>query len=87
MVAEPQETSQQPHPQWVGVSHADCDKMLQHALNRDPTVKFMVEKLKEVQLLPLQGNHIWQALSRATMAYSHAQRRLASVLCHYPTGF
>lgn len=62
MPSESQEPPQEPHPQWVGVSHADCDKMLQYALNRDPTVKFMVEKMKEVQLLPLQGNHVLQAL-------------------------
>ena len=51
------------HPQWVGVSHSDCDKMLQHALTRDPTVKFMVDKMKEVQLLLLQG----KLLSLATV--------------------
>lgn len=42
-----QEPPQEPHPQWSGVSHSDCDKMLQHALTRDPTVKFMVNKMKE----------------------------------------
>ena len=62
MPKESQEPPQEPHPQWVGVSHADCDKMLQYALNRDPTVKFMAEKMKEVQLLPLQGNRVLQAL-------------------------
>ncbi|KAL0042550.1 hypothetical protein WJX79_003282 [Trebouxia sp. C0005] len=41
------EPPKEPHPQWVGVSHSDCNKMLQHALNRDPTVKFMVDKMKE----------------------------------------
>lgn len=61
MLDEPQEPPQQLQPKWVGVSHADCDKMLQYALKRDPTVKFMVEKMKEVQLLPLQGNHVLQA--------------------------
>lgn len=45
-----------PKQQWLGVSHSDCNKMLQHALTRDPTVKFMVEKMKEVQLLLLPGN-------------------------------
>lgn len=48
--------AQDSKPQWLGVSHSDCNKMLQHALNRDPTVKFMVEKMKEVHLLLLPGN-------------------------------
>lgn len=58
MPDESQEPPQEPHPQDVGVSHKDCDKMLHHALNRDPTVKFMVEKMKEVHLLSLQGNSL-----------------------------
>lgn len=64
MPSDSQEPPQKPHPKWVGVSHADCDKMLQYALNRDPTVKFMVEKMKEVQLLPLQGNHVLPCFKR-----------------------
>ena len=45
------ETSQEPgqESQGVGVSQSDCEKMLQHAYRRDPTVKFMVEKMKEGQ--------------------------------------
>lgn len=47
-MAEPaEEPAQPPHPQWVGVASSDCEKMLQYALTRDPTVKFMVEKMKE----------------------------------------
>lgn len=42
------EPAKEPHPQFVGVSHSQCNKMLQHALNRDSTVKFMVDKMKEV---------------------------------------
>ena len=58
-MAEPAEgTVQPPHPQWVGVAASDCEKMLQHALTRDPTVKFMVDKMKEVQLLLMQGNAV-----------------------------
>ncbi len=42
------EPPKEPHLQFVGVSQSQCNKMLQHALNRDPTVKFMVDKMKEV---------------------------------------
>ncbi|DBA93883.1 TPA: hypothetical protein ACH3X3_013927 [Trebouxia sp. C0006] len=41
------EPPKEPHLQFVGVSQSQCNKMLQHALNRDPTVKFMVDKMKE----------------------------------------
>lgn len=50
------EPAKQSKPQWLGVSHSDCNKMLQHALTRDPTVKFMVDKMKEVHFLLLPGN-------------------------------
>ena len=56
MPEPPVEPPQESHPQWVGVTQPDCQKMLQHALTRDPTVKFMVDKMKEVQSLLLQGN-------------------------------
>ena len=61
-----------PKPQWLGVSQSDCNKMLQHALKRDPTVKFMVEKMKEVQLLLLSGNKVRMVLKVCSHSRSPA---------------
>ena len=36
---------------WKGTSKANCQALVDHALNRDPTVKFMYEKLAEVKFL------------------------------------
>ena len=36
--------------QWPGSSPEDCQRMVDYALKRNPTVKFMTEKLEEVTL-------------------------------------
>ena len=35
-----------------GTTHAECERMVEHALLRNPTVKFMVEKIEEVWRQP-----------------------------------
>lgn len=74
------EPPQEPHPQWVGVTQPDCQKMLQHALTRDPTVKFMVDKMKEVQSLLMQGNIASLLSVRCnTWSFSAAQKEPAEL--------
>ena len=36
-------------PAWPGTPAADCARMLDRALDRDPTVKFMVQRMAEVR--------------------------------------
>ena len=35
---------------WFGTTFEYCEKMVEYAKNRDPTVKFMLEKIKEVSV-------------------------------------
>lgn len=35
--------------QWKGTSKDECQALVDHAINRDPTVKFLFEKLNEVR--------------------------------------
>jgi hypothetical protein len=35
--------------QWTGTSREECQRMVDNSLKRDPVVRFMVEKMEEVQ--------------------------------------
>ncbi len=39
-----------------GISTEDCQRMVDRAITRDPTVKFLLEKLDEVSMLPFLHN-------------------------------
>jgi len=43
--AEPMED---PNPKWAGTSAEYCQQMIDYAKNRSPMVKFMLEKMEEV---------------------------------------
>ncbi len=37
-----------PKPKWAGTSAEHCQQMIDYAKNRSPMVKFMLEKMEEV---------------------------------------
>ena len=43
------EPIEKPKPQWAGTSSEHCEKMVEYAKNRNPMVKFMLEKMDEVR--------------------------------------
>lgn len=44
--SEPVETSHK--NKWIGVEFEECQRMVDYAKRREPMVKFMLEKIKEV---------------------------------------
>ncbi len=44
---EPQEAAAQ-QPQWPSTPREDCERMVERAQTRNMTVKFMIDKMKEV---------------------------------------
>lgn len=43
------EPLEQPKPEWAGTTPQRVQQMVDHARRRDPTVKFMLDKLEEVR--------------------------------------
>lgn len=44
--SEPVETAHK--SKWIGVEFEECQRMVDYAKRREPMVKFMLEKIKEV---------------------------------------
>ncbi len=55
----------------TGTTGAECERMVERALLRDPTVKFMVEKLEEVHP---------QSVARPVLLFALFNLHLASLL-------
>lgn len=39
------------YPGWTGTTQKDCERKIEKSLRRNMTVKFMIDKLKEVRLI------------------------------------
>ena len=58
MTSAQQDTPAEPpkQKQWAGSTRTDCQHMIDRALRRNPTVRFMVERLKQVRCIKMNSS-------------------------------
>ena len=85
-------------PQWKGTSRTECQELVDHAITRDPTVKFLFEKLHEARglvdafnhvasLSPAQARVTWYAGAQAGCAVNRGFVRLEECSVEAGGGF